>query len=84
MTTSVRFCLSYDSIKFDFMAFKIDNIQEENALLRRTLSMTLRVSANVLLHVWSYGFYDMTLFTEEQRRYMINVDQNESITANEA
>ena len=26
MTMSVRFCLSYDSLKLDFIAFKIDNI----------------------------------------------------------
>ena len=24
--------------------------------------MTLRVRAKVLLHVWSYGFYDMTFY----------------------
>ena len=26
MTTSVRFCLSYDPLKLDFIAFKMDNI----------------------------------------------------------
>ena len=26
MTTSVRFCLSYDPLKSDFIAFKMDNI----------------------------------------------------------
>ena len=35
-----------------------------NALLTRTLSITLRVHAKVLLHVWLYDFYDMTLSTE--------------------
>ena len=34
--------------------------------------MTLRIHAKVLLHVWSYDFYDMTLSTEQQRRHMIN------------
>ena len=34
--------------------------------------MTLRIPAKVLLHVWSYDFYDMTLSTGEQRRHMIN------------
>ena len=34
--------------------------------------MTLRIPANVLLHVWSYDFYDMTLSTGKQRRHMIN------------
>ena len=36
----------------------------ENALLTWTLSMTLRIRAKVLLHVWSYDFYDMMLSTE--------------------
>ena len=34
--------------------------------------MTLRIPAKVLLHVWSYDFYDMTLSTRKQRRHMIN------------
>ena len=46
-------------------------MQCDNALLTQTLSMTLRVRAKVLLHVWSYDFYDMTLSTEEQRRHVM-------------
>ena len=34
--------------------------------------MTLHIPAKVLLHVWSYDFYDMTLSTGKQRRHMIN------------
>ena len=34
--------------------------------------MTLCIRAKVLLHVWLYDFYDMTLSTEKQRRRMIN------------
>ena len=33
--------------------------------------MTLRIPAKVLLHVWSYDFYDMTLSPGKQRRQMI-------------
>ena len=33
--------------------------------------MTLCIPAKVLLHVWSYDFYDMTLSTGKQRRHMI-------------
>ena len=29
------------------------------------------IPAKVLLHVWSYDFYDMTLSTGKQRRHMI-------------
>ena len=36
MTTSVRFCLSYDPFKLDFIAFKIDNCSTENAWLTWT------------------------------------------------
>ena len=35
--------------------------------------MTLRIPAKVLLHVWSYDFYDMTLSTGNQRRHMIKM-----------
>ena len=35
--------------------------------------MTLGIHAKVLLHMWSYDFYDTTLSTELQRRHMINV-----------
>ena len=52
MATSVRFCLAYDRLKLDFIAFKWTIFPEEKALLTRTLSMTLRVRAKVLLHVW--------------------------------
>ena len=47
MTTSVRFCLSYDPLKVYFIAFRMDNILRENALLKRTSSMKLRLRAKV-------------------------------------
>ena len=34
--------------------------------------MTLRIPVKVLIHVWSYDFYDMTLPTGKLRRHMIN------------
>ena len=36
--------------------------------------MTLRIPAKVLIHVWSYDFYDMTLSTGKQQRHMIKID----------
>ena len=33
--------------------------------------MTLRIPAKVLIHVWSYDFYDVMLSTEKQRCHMI-------------
>ena len=34
--------------------------------------MTLHIPAKVLIHAWSYDFYDMKLFAGKQRRHMIN------------
>ena len=36
--------------------------------------MTLRIPAKVLIHVWSYDFYDMTLSTGKQQRHMIKIE----------
>ena len=62
MTTSVRFCLSYDRFKLDIIVFKVDIISVENNTL--SIVMTLRVRAKMLCKVWSYDFYDVTLSTE--------------------
>ena len=35
--------------------------------------MTLRIPAKVLIHMWSYDFYDMTLSTRKQRCHMITL-----------
>ena len=48
--------------------------QKKITLLLRTSSMTLCIPAKVLLHEWSYDFYDMTLSTGKQRRHMININ----------
>ena len=61
MITSVRFCLSYDSLKWDFITLKVDIISKENVVTDGI--MTLRASNQVLCNVWSYDFYDMTLTT---------------------
>ena len=47
-----------------FYRLQKEHFYYENALLTRTLSMTLRKRAKVSLHVWSYDFYDTTLSTE--------------------
>ena len=64
MTMSVRFCLSYDCFKWDFIALKVDIIAIENLSLSRDGIMTLRASNQVLCNVWSYDFHDMTLAYE--------------------
>ena len=44
--------------------------------------MTLRIPAKVLIHVWSYDFYDMTLSTGKQPRHMINMDVESDLLDN--
>ena len=53
MTTSVTLGLSYDPSQCNFIAFKLNIISIRKTLLTLVLSMTLRVHAEVLLHVWS-------------------------------
>ena len=63
MTTSERFCLSHDCLKWDFITFKVDIISIENNVVSDGI-MRLLASNQVLCNVWSYDFYDMTLATE--------------------
>ena len=62
MTTRVRSFISPSKLTY---------FQRKFTLLLRTSSVTLRIPAKVLIHVWSYDFYDMTLSTGKQRRHMI-------------
>ena len=64
MTTSVRFYLSHDPLKWDFIASKMGNILRRKRIADTDVVMTLRLRAKVSLHVWSYDFYDTTLSTE--------------------
>ena len=47
MTTCVRFCLSYDPLKWDFITLQNDHYFNKNALLTRMLSMTLCLCTKV-------------------------------------
>ena len=62
MTTSVRFCLSYDPFKLDFIIFKV-NIKNSSHVAMDVI-MTLHVCAKMLCKMWSRDFFDMTLSTE--------------------
>ena len=73
MTTSVRFCLPYDSFKLDFIAFLSGHYFNKKRKVVMDFVMTLHVCAKMLCNVWLYDFYDMTLSTEQQRRHMINI-----------
>ena len=60
----VIFCSSYDPLKGDFIAFKMNVISVKSVLLTWSLPVRLYVHANMLLHDWSYDFYDTKLSTE--------------------
>ena len=66
MTTSVRFVLSHDFLNTILSPLKVDIFPMKINIVVTTSSMTLRIPAKVLLHVWSYDFYDMTLSTGKQ------------------
>ena len=61
MTTSVRFCLSYDCFKWELKSW--DYFNTKHNIVTDGI-MALRASNQVLCNVWSYDFYDMTLSTE--------------------
>ena len=56
MTKSVRICLSYDPLNWDFITYKMNIISINNTLLIGMLSMTLCVGAKVILHVYHMIF----------------------------
>ena len=64
MTTSVRFCLSSDCLKWDFIASKSIHYFKRKHNVATDGVITLRASNQVLCNVWSYDFYDTTLATE--------------------
>ena len=72
MTMSVTFCLSYDPLKWDFIAFKMGNISRRKRIVDMdVVSDVTSTYIRVLLQVWSYDCYDTTLSTEYKQRHMI-------------
>ena len=64
MITSVRFCLSHDSLKYDFVAVKLNIISIRERIVDTDVVSDVKFPAKVLLHVLSYDYYDTTLSTE--------------------
>ena len=62
--TSVRFCLSNDPLKRDFIAFKLNFISIRKRIGDTDVVSDVTCSGKVLLHVQSYDFYDTTLSAE--------------------
>ena len=58
---------------WDFIAFKMNIISMRKRIVDTGVvnDVTYTVRAKMLLHVWSYDFYDMTLSTEKQWRHLI-------------
>ena len=59
MTTSVRFCLSYDLLNWDIIAFKMNIISIRERIVDTDVVNDITYTRQMLLHVWSYDFYDM-------------------------
>ena len=64
MTKNVRFCLSYDCFKKDFIALKVDIVSVENMTLSRTASLRYAPVTKFYVTCGLTIFYDMTLATE--------------------
>ena len=52
--------------------FKVVQLFNRQCMVDMDAVMTLLVPAKVLCNMWSYDFYDITLFTDKRRRHMIN------------
>ena len=64
MATSVRICLSYDTLQWDFITFKMDNISRRKPIADTDVVKDVTSTCQVLLHVWQYDFDDTALSTE--------------------
>ena len=66
MTMIVRFCLSYDPLKLDFIVFKMNIISIRKRVDDRDFfyMAMLHVRAKNVVHLWSYDINDPTLFTD--------------------
>ena len=53
MTTTVRFYLSYDPLKWDFIFFKMNITSIRKRIADMDVVNDLRVRPKVLLHVWA-------------------------------
>ena len=72
MAMSVRFCLLYDPLKWDFIPFKMKNISTGKRIVGMDIINDVMLRAKVLLHVWSYHFYDTTLSTDSNMTLMFS------------
>ena len=64
MIRNVRLCLSYCSLKWDSIAFKVNVISTRKHIVDMDVFNDVTCAHQVLLYVWSYEFYDTILSTE--------------------
>ena len=87
MIESVRFCSSYDHLKWDFMAFKMKRISVGKYKVYKIL--VNNKCTKMLLHgVWSYSFHDTTfhgpsMFAGKAKIYGMLYNQFSSIAFDE-
>ena len=58
MTTSVRFCLSYDPFKWDFVVFKMNNISIRKRIADMDVVNDVTCTRQSVTTRWLYDFYD--------------------------
>ena len=63
MTLSVRFCLSYDPLNWDFIALKMGNISRRKRIVDTNIVSDVTSMCQSVITRFSYNFYDMTLST---------------------
>ena len=64
MTASVKFCLSQDPLKWDFIAFKMNIISIIKRIVDIDVVNNVTRSRQSVITGVVIRFYDMTLFTE--------------------
>ena len=64
LTTSVRFCLSYDHLKWDFIAFKMNTFSKSKCIVVTDVVNGITCTRQSVITLWPYDFCDMTLSTE--------------------
>ena len=70
---SVRFCLSYDPLKWDSILFKIKHYFNKKTHCWYRYCQWQYMYVPKYYYTWSYNFYDTTFSIELKLRHMINL-----------
>ena len=76
MTTSIRFCLSYDPLKWKNIAFNINIVSIKKRIADTNVISDITCTHQNVISRVGIRFYDTKLSTYLQRRHMINTCSN--------